>query len=167
MTVTTAPTSVRDLWPVTPLQEGMLFHSVWEAEAGERPTYQLQFGVELEGAVAEDALREALADLLDAHENLAVAFAHAGLEQPVQIVPEHVEVPVRTVVGDDLDALAREEWDAGFDLTRPPLLRALLARRTRGTTWLLVTAHHLVIDGWSVPLFLRELLARLAGDEIE
>ncbi|MBM9464445.1 amino acid adenylation domain-containing protein [Aeromicrobium sp. YIM 150415] len=167
MTVTTAPTSVRDLWPVTPLQEGMLFHSVWESEAGERPTYQLQFGVELEGAVAEDALREALADLLDAHENLAVAFAHAGLEQPVQIVPEHAEVPVRTVVGDDLDALAREEWDAGFDLTRPPLLRALLARTTRGTTWLLVTAHHLVIDGWSVPLFLRELLARLAGDEIE
>lgn len=167
MTVTTAPTSVRDLWPVTPLQEGMLFHSVWESEAGERPTYQLQFGVELEGTVAAEGLREALADLLDAHENLAVAFAHAGLERPVQVVPEQAEVPVRAVTGDDLDALAREEWDAGFDLTRPPLLRALLVRTSRGTTWLLVTAHHLVIDGWSIPLFLRELLARLAGDEVE
>ena len=165
MTTTTA-SAVRDVWPVTPLQEGMLFHSVWEAEADERPTYQLQFGVEVSGALSPDAVRAALAGLIDAHENLSVAFAHAGLERPVQVVPEHAEVPVRVVDAGDLDALAREEWDAGFDLTRPPLIRVLLARTPTGTTWLLVTAHHLVLDGWSVPLLLRELLSRVAGDDV-
>jgi len=177
MNVTTAgPQSVRDIWPVTPLQEGMLFHALWEDEVGERPTYQLQFGVELEGELTLEDVRKGLHDLLDVHDNLTVGFLHEGLERPVQVVPTSVDAPVRLVdlsfvakddVTQELDRVAAEEWDAGFDLTAPPLLRLVMARLGERRHLLLVTAHHLLLDGWSVPLLVTDLLARIVGEEVK
>jgi len=165
--------AVLDVWPLTPLQHGMYFHSVWQQEAGQEPTYQLQAGVEVVGKWPVDRLDDAVARTLEAHENLRVAFVTPGEAEPVQVVPEQAAPRVRAVdltsepdVAAAVDVLAAEEWARGFDLTAPPLWRVVLARTARDRHVLLVTAHHLVLDGWSVPLLIGELLARVAGQDL-
>jgi len=165
---------VRDVWPLTPTQLGMYAQSVREAEAGVPVSYLLQAGVEVAGPwPGGDRLRTAVADVLDAHENLRVAVVVAGEAGPVQVVPEDVTPRVREVdltgagdAGAALDALAADEWAAGFDLTAAPLWRVVLARTAPGRHTLLVTAHHLLLDGWSVPALLTELLRRVAGEAV-
>ncbi|WP_066582501.1 amino acid adenylation domain-containing protein [Cellulomonas timonensis] len=179
---TTAPMpSVTDVWPLTPLQRGLLFHSLWERDAGERPTYLLQFAVELEGDMEAGAVRSALAEVLDAHENLRAGFFAEGDSAPVQFVadglePEWEVVDAVTAAGAGpgealthpaVAAVADAEWERGFDPRRPPLLRARWARVGTGRAVLLLTAHHLVLDGWSVPLLLEEILVRATGGRPE
>lgn len=169
----TTTDALLDVWPLTPLQQGMYFHSVWETEAGDAPTYQLQAGVEVAGPWPVDRLRDAVAEVLAAHENLRAAFVTPGDGDPVQVVPESVQPRVREVDLRDadepaaaLDQLAAHEWELGFDLVAPPLWRVVLARTAPDRHWLLVTAHHLLLDGWSVPLLLTELLARVSGTAV-
>ncbi|MDM8083676.1 amino acid adenylation domain-containing protein [Cellulomonas cellasea] len=181
MSTTTSTPSVTDLWPLTPLQRGLLFHSLWERDAGEQPTYLLQFAVELEGEVAGEAVRTALAAVLDAHENLRAGFFAEGDSAPVQFVADGLEPewealdalaaagagPGEAPTHPAVAAIADAEWARGFDPRRPPLLRGRWVRVGPGRAVLLLTAHHLVLDGWSVPLLLEEILLRATGGEPE
>lgn len=174
-----SPAAILDVWPLTGLQQGMLFHSLWEEETGSPLSYQLQFGVELEGSVMSDRVHSAVAEIFERHENLRAGFYHNGLDEPVQFVPESVAAAVREIelsAGADatnrggfdaqLEAIAAEEWQRGFELSAPPLLRVVLVRLTAQRSVLLVTAHHLLLDGWSIPLLLGELLQGVAGENV-
>ncbi|MFL6129405.1 MAG: condensation domain-containing protein, partial [Mycobacteriales bacterium] len=151
-----------DVLPLTPLQEGLLFHSELDAGAD---VYTVQLRVDLDGELDAGRLRAAAAALLRRHANLRVGFRHAGLERPVQVVPRHVELPWSTVdltTGPDrraeLDRLAAAERAHRFDLGHPPLLRLVLCRLGERRHRLLWTSHHILLDGWSWPVLLRELV---------
>lgn len=169
--------AISDIWPLTPLQRGLLFHSLWERDAGAAPTYLLQVAVEVAGPLDEAGLRSALAAVLDDHDNLRVGFFAEGESDPVQFVSTEV-APVFTsdlvpeaataAVGEAathpaVAAVADEEWATGFDLRRPPLVRArwLMVEADRGV--LLLTVHHLIVDGWSLPLLVEQILERAWG----
>ncbi|MGH3689084.1 MAG: amino acid adenylation domain-containing protein [Microbacterium sp.] len=177
--MTTPTPAVLDVWPLTPLQHGLLFHSLWERETGAAPTYLLQAAVELEGRVEAEALQDAAAAVLAAHDNLRVGFFAGDESEPVQFVPESVEPDFAVVEAPDavdaapgqapthpvIAAVADTEWTRGFDPQRPPLLRLRLIRLHGDRHVLLLTAHHLVLDGWSIPLLVEELLLRATGAE--
>lgn len=179
MSTTASPSTaaVVDVWPLTPLQHGLLFHSLWERETGASPTYLLQAAVEVEGELSADALRAAVAEVLVAHENLRVGFFAGTDSEPVQFVPDRIEPDVSVVdVSEAADAargeaptaapvqaIARAAWDRGFDPQRPPLLRVALLQISASRAVLLVTAHHLLLDGWSIPLLLEEILSHATG----
>ncbi|MES5820834.1 amino acid adenylation domain-containing protein [Streptomyces sp. RG80] len=175
-----------DVLPLTPLQEGLLFHALYEHERHGPDVYVVQLVFELEGPVDADRLRAAAQALLDRHPNLRAAFRRRRGGQPVQVIPRRATLPwaeadlsARTADfgGRDADlserdadfekawtALLDEDRARGFDPATPPLLRCTLVRTAEHRHRLLVTHHHILLDGWSVSVLLRELLALYAAD---
>ncbi|MGC4987745.1 amino acid adenylation domain-containing protein [Nocardia salmonicida] len=146
-----------DVWPVTPLQSGMLFHALL-AENSVDP-YITQFVLDLDPSVDAERLHEAAQAVLDRHDNLRVAFATDAAGTPLQVVLDDIDVPWQAIDADDAayQRIRAADLATHFDMAAAPLLRFTLVR-TEGTAHLLVTSHHILIDGWSTPLLLQELL---------
>ncbi|WP_280269923.1 non-ribosomal peptide synthetase [Nocardia wallacei] len=162
---------IADVLPLSPLQEGLLFHALRD---GADDVYTMTARFELGGAVDPDRLAAAFRRMLARHPNLGAAFSYERFDQPVQIVPRMPETSwrvedLRGLPVGDIDTAARElelrEGAEPFDIARPPLVRALLIRLTDSSQRLVLTAHHLLADGWSIPIMLRETLALYHGDD--
>ncbi|MEV6559474.1 non-ribosomal peptide synthase/polyketide synthase [Nocardia sp. NPDC051756] len=158
-----------DVWPLTPMQSGLLFHQAL-AEPG-FDAYHMQVVFGLAGQVDPERMRAAGQGLLDRYPNLRVGFAAAPQGKSVQVVVADVELPWRVVDLRHLDQAGRdaasarlfvEDQRAHFDMTVPPLLRLTLVVLSDRQAELVLTAHHVLLDGWSLPLLIRELL-RLYG----
>ena len=155
---------IEDILPLSPVQQGMLFHAFYDAAGPD--VYNVQIALRLDGLLDEKSLQDAAKALLRRHKNLCVAFRYEGLEQPVQIVPKDVSVLWDTL---DLSALNPSERErlwaelvqrerlARFNPSVAPLFRFHLIRCAPEEFRLLITTHHILIDGWSVPLMLHEL----------
>ncbi|MFF5521715.1 amino acid adenylation domain-containing protein [Streptomyces coeruleorubidus] len=164
--------ALADVLPVTPLQEGLLFHALYEHERDAPDVYLVQLVFELEGPLDADRLRASAQALLDRHPNLRAAFRRRRGGQPVQVVPHRSTLPWAeadlTARGVDTEKawgrLLDEDRGHGFDPAAPPLLRCTLVRTGECRHRLLVTHHHVLLDGWSVSVLLRELLAVYAAD---
>ncbi|POM24998.1 Linear gramicidin synthase subunit B [Actinomadura rubteroloni] len=153
-----------DVLPLSPLQEGLLFHAIYDDDATD--VYVEQLAVDLAGPLDSGALRAAWQTVLDRHASLRAGFRETA-DRPVQVVAGRVAVPWREAVADaaGADRLADEERARRFDVTRPPLLRVLLVRI--GDAWrMTVTMHHIVMDGWSLPVLLRELWTAYRGEPL-
>ncbi|MEU9033191.1 amino acid adenylation domain-containing protein, partial [Streptomyces sp. NPDC048383] len=156
--------TIEDVLPLSPLQEGMLFQALYDEEGPDLYVHQLL--LDLEGPLDSRALRLAARSLLKRHANLRVGFRHDSSTEPVQLVHSRVNVPWEQI---DLSALdedkrqaelarhADEDRARGFDLTRPPLLRFTVFRLGPDRFRLMLTKHHILMDGWSVPVLVREL----------
>ncbi|MFD0360315.1 amino acid adenylation domain-containing protein [Nocardia sp. GCM10030253] len=153
-----------DIWPLSPMQSGMHFDSTFDPDAGDNYTVQTTIG--LSGAVDGERLRRAAQAVVDRHDILRAAFVETAAG-PCQVVLDHAEIPFREIDladgGDaespaDPGAIAAADAAAGFDLSAPPLLRLTLIRLDARSFRLLVTNHHVILDGWSMPLLMRELL---------
>ncbi|TQM78740.1 non-ribosomal peptide synthase protein (TIGR01720 family)/amino acid adenylation domain-containing protein [Saccharothrix saharensis] len=164
--------AVEDVLPLSSLQEGFLFHALYDRDGLD--VYTVQMATELTGPVDVPALRAAADALLRRHANLRVGFRHKGLDRPVQVVRREVRAPWREVDltgGADPEAgyaeLVDEERARRFDMARAPLLRFVLVVLPGGVHRLLLTMHHILMDGWSTPVFLDELftLYEHAGDD--
>lgn len=159
--------ALADVLPLTPLQEGLLFHAVYEHERDAADVYLVQLVFELEGPVDAVRLRAAWQALLDRHPNLRAAFRRRKGGAPVQVVPHRATLPWTETDIDSEDEWSRlldADHDRGFDPATPPLLRCTLARLGDGRHRLLVTHHHILLDGWSVSVLVRELLALYRAD---
>ncbi|MEN0135295.1 MAG: amino acid adenylation domain-containing protein, partial [Rhodococcus sp. (in: high G+C Gram-positive bacteria)] len=162
-------TGLSDVWTLSPLQHGLAFHAQLAQDTVD--VYTTQTVLELGGVVDADRMRAAIAALLDRHANLRTAFVGATTGELVQVVLDEVDIPWSTVdlgnVGEPSRAAAREEALAAdrerrFDLASPPLLRFTLLDGGDGSHALAVTLHHILVDGWSMPLLLKELLVLYA-----
>jgi amino acid adenylation domain-containing protein len=155
---------VEDLYPPSPLQEGMLFHSLGGAGAQE---YQVQVALRLEGTLDADRLRRAWDAVVARHPALRTSFAWRGLPRPLQRVHRSAGIPWTV---EDWTALepaevepALERWLAadrarGFALDRAPLMRCALFAVRGGAHWFAWSLHHAVADGWSTSRVLDEVL---------
>jgi non-ribosomal peptide synthase protein (TIGR01720 family) len=161
---------VEDVWPLSPVQEGMVFHALYDDEAVD--VYTGQFAFDLDGPLSVPDLRAACQALIDRHASLRAGFRLLKSGAPVQVVAAGAEVPwreedVRSLGPDERDArLARildEERFRRFDLGRPPLVRFALVRLGVDRWRFVLTNHHIVLDGWSMPLVFQELFALYAG----
>ncbi|MFJ6217450.1 condensation domain-containing protein, partial [Streptomyces sp. NPDC092296] len=172
--MTIAQSPIEDVLPLSPLQHGLLFQALYDDEGPD--VYTVQLAVEMRGPLDAARLRAAADTLLRRHPNLRVLFVHEGLEQPVQVVRRTVESPWREVdltgerpdaVEGAFEALRDAERARRFVLDEDVLLRFVLVRLTRGRFRLLVTLHHILVDGWSVPVLLDDLfeLYERRGDD--
>ncbi|WP_313053322.1 non-ribosomal peptide synthetase [Pseudomonas lopnurensis] len=158
---------IADIYPLSPMQQGMLFHSLYAQGGGD---YINQLRVDIEGLDAE-RFREVWQTSLDSHDVLRSGFVWDGdLEQALQVVHKQVELPFslydwrgQPQLQGSLDALAEGERRRGFDLTRAPLLRLVLVRTAEDRYHLIYTNHHILMDGWSNSRLLGEVLQRYAG----
>ncbi|MER5793880.1 non-ribosomal peptide synthase/polyketide synthase [Streptomyces sp. NPDC001980] len=160
------PLTVAEVLPLGPLQEGFFFHAL--VDGGEHDAYVVQQVIELAGPVDGGLLRQAAQRLLDRHAPLRACFRQLPDGRPAQLVATGLDVPWREV---DLsaqdpavrpglaEAVAADERARRFDLAHPPLLRCALVRLGADRNHLVLTFHHIVADGWSLPVLHRELLA--------
>ncbi len=160
---------VEDVYTLTPMQEGMHFHSLLSPGSG---VYVGQFGYLLEGPLDVQALDRAWQYAVGRHEILRASFAWEGLPRPVQVIHREATLPFRVEDWRGLGGAERQvrleqhlEADrlAGFDTGRAPLMRVGLFRLEEEEHQLLWTHHHLVMDGWSLSLLFRDVLAAYAA----
>ncbi|WP_263303359.1 amino acid adenylation domain-containing protein [Streptomyces sp. 135] len=160
---------IADVLPLTPVQEGLLFHAVRDGEGPDPYLVQARFRIG-PGLTAE-TVRGALAALLDRHPNLRACFRHERLDRPVQVIPHKVALPWKEAdltgraaaeVASATEELLAEDRAGRFDLARPPAVRALFVRHDTGGE-LVLSFHHILLDGWSVPVLERDLAALVTG----
>ncbi|ANN20077.1 non-ribosomal peptide synthetase [Amycolatopsis orientalis] len=168
-----AAPGLTDIWPLSPLQEGMLFERDFDADGVD--VYQSQRILDLDGPLDAERLRAAWDQVLARHASLRTGFHQLGSGETVQVVAGDVELPWRTVDLSSLDEAAAaaeverllaEDQSQRFDVTEPPLLRLSLIRLGADRHRLVLTSHHLVLDGWSTPLVVGEVSIAYAGEQI-
>ncbi|WP_062347635.1 non-ribosomal peptide synthetase [Herbidospora yilanensis] len=153
---------IDDLYGLSPLQAGMLLH---ELRSPDQDVYGVQVTCEITGPLDPVRFRRAWAEVLARHPILRTAFLSDGLEQPVQVVFKDADPPWREVdlrgeadperrLAELLDADRAER----FRLDRAPLTRITVVRLGAADHRLVWSFHHLLLDGWSMPLVLREVL---------
>lgn len=153
---------------LSPLQQGLFsLAQLSTGEDGGEDPYVIAMVAEVTGDLDTDLLRECAAAMLARHPNLRASFVRAQ-SKPVQVVPNRVDLPWRhlTAAADEVDALEADERHRPFNLERGPAIRFVLIE-TPGPRWrFIVVAHHIIIDGWSLPLFVGELISlyRSGGD---
>ncbi|WP_051899038.1 amino acid adenylation domain-containing protein [Sciscionella sediminilitoris] len=153
--------------PLSPLQEGLLFQVKFDRDSTD--PYLIQVLLDLEGALDTAALAEAAAALHARHPALRACFRHRKQGEAVQVVPERVELDWTELdaAPAELEAIAERDRRTRFDPANPPLSRFTLVRTGEHTHRLMWTVHHLVADGWSMPILLAELAACYAGAPLE
>ncbi|WP_433887487.1 amino acid adenylation domain-containing protein [Streptomyces sp. CA-111067] len=169
MTATSTGTgTVSGVLPLSPLQAGLFFHA--SHDVGD--VYRYQLALDIEGPLDTALLRRCADTLLVRHQALRTAFVAEETDEAVGVVLGGLAMPWREL---DLSALpaaeqpeelrlhAVAERALPFALDRPPLLRVSLIGLGAGRHRLLLTAHHLVLDGWSVPVMVRDLCALYAA----
>ncbi|WP_410618625.1 non-ribosomal peptide synthase/polyketide synthase [Amycolatopsis sp. cmx-8-4] len=164
--------AVEDIYPLTPMQSGMVFHSLVDGAAG---TYLNQVRLRLSGVTDPERLAQAWHDVVAATPVLRSRVVWDGLDEPVQVVERSAPVPVVQLDWTTLDERERASelarfLDAdralGFDLAAAPLLRLAFARLPGGDVLMLWTFHHVLLDGWSAAQVFGEVCARYAGDTV-
>ncbi len=161
---------VEDLYPLAPMQAGMLFHSLYAGEGGD--LYFEQFTADLGGTLDEGAFAAAWQRVVERHPALRTAFLWQGVERPLQLVRRAAAVPWmsedwRGLAAADVETRWRQLLAAdrarGFDLSRAPLLRLALVRTGEEERRLVWSSHHILFDGWCFSLLLNEVFALYAA----
>ncbi|WP_342322050.1 amino acid adenylation domain-containing protein [Burkholderia pseudomallei] len=153
--------NIQDIYPLAPLQEGMVFHHLLHAESD---AYMEAYFVGFRTRARLDRFLDALRMIVDRHDILRTGFFWEGLEQPVQIVQRRVRLPIEFVDLDPADGDVLRQLEARhdprahrLDIRRPALLSCYAAHDPAAGRWLLcVMAHHLAIDNTSLKLLVAE-----------
>ncbi|MFJ6382437.1 amino acid adenylation domain-containing protein [Kitasatospora sp. NPDC092039] len=163
--------TVEDVWPLSPLQEGLLFHASYDQDAP-RDVYVGQRILNLDGPLRPDVLEASWQALLERHASLRAGFRSRAAGDTVQVIAKGVRIPWAYA---DLGGLGEQEAETRaarlaeadarrFDLGVPPLLRVLLLRAGPERHRMVVTMHHILMDGWSLPILFGELWAVYGND---
>jgi amino acid adenylation domain-containing protein/FkbM family methyltransferase len=135
--------------------------------------YNIPSVIPLHGALNPALLEQSLNEIVRRHEILRTSFATQDFE-PVQVIASELRLPLIVIdlTGHDVEErrreaerLQHEEAARPFRLDQPPLIRALLIRLNHQEHVLMLTMHHIISDGWSMGVFLRELSLLYAAFE--
>ncbi|MFE6055025.1 amino acid adenylation domain-containing protein [Kitasatospora sp. NPDC056446] len=148
--------TVEDVYPLTPMQSGMLFHSL-DGDSGDM--YLTHFAAVLDGVDDPARLAEAFQRVVDRTPVLRTAVVGADvLDTPLQIVRRDVRMPVThldwsALTEEDREARSRQLWEGlpalRLDLAEAPLMRLTVARLSGSSVRVIWSSHHLLLDGWS------------------
>ncbi|MEM6985915.1 MAG: condensation domain-containing protein [Pseudomonadota bacterium] len=156
--------NVADIYPLSPLQLGLLFHAL---QADDDGVYVVQYTCQLRGPLDPSHFRAAFEKTVERHPILRTAVLWEGLDDPLQIVREFVSLPWdatdwRGFTDDEqqgfLSDYLAEDRQRGFDLSSAPLMRVGLITLDDNAVQLVLSVHHLMCDGWSLPIIWHDVL---------
>ncbi len=154
-----------DMYPLTSAQGGMLYHTLAAPGSG---VYVAQYACEIMGNFDPQQCRADWSKAFERHAVLRTAVLWEGLDEPLQVVHDQVEVPWTDrdwceFSSEDnarrFEVLLQEDRARGFDLATPPLARLALIRTGHDRYRFLWTFHHILADGWSAVTLLEEVFA--------
>jgi surfactin family lipopeptide synthetase C len=155
--------NIEAIYPLSSLQEGMLFHHLLTPEA---TAYFVQMSCTIRGELNVDAFKQAWAKVIERHAVLRTFFRWEQRDKPLQVVLARIELPWeqhdwRGLPPAEQEAqfasLLREEQERGFDLSQAPLLHLTLIETSDDRYRFVWSFHHMLLDGWSMPLLLKEI----------
>jgi surfactin family lipopeptide synthetase C len=161
--------NIEAFYPLSPMQQGMLFHTLLAPESG---MYFQQWNCKLHGNLNADVLQQAWQEVVNRHSVLRTFFVWQDLKEPVQIVRQHVSLPwlsldwralAPDVQQQQLTEFLAADHARGFDLQHAPLMRLTLIRMDDETYHFVWSFHHLLLDGWSTPLVIKEVFTFYEG----
>ncbi|WP_211769802.1 non-ribosomal peptide synthetase [Kutzneria sp. CA-103260] len=159
--------AIEDVYPLSPLQAGLLYHSLTE------DVYARRISCQLDGVTDLDALAAAWRDVVATAPVLRSTVHWVGLSEPVQVVHRDARPRIdqhdwRSRSAEEQRAgmarLLTEDEAVGLDLSEPIPLRLRLIRLTDTRVQMLLTTHHLFVDGWSMSRLLDRVFAAYAGE---
>lgn len=165
--------AVTDVYRLTPLQEGILFHHLMEPAAGYYID-QLAVVLDFQTRADPDRIKQAFEQLVARHCVLRTGFIWESQAAPHQVVAaaaalEFIWLDWSETAAPDLDAAAQtliaDQRSQGFHLARPPLLRVAAAQLPSGAVQFVVTYHHIILDAWSVALLFGEFRSSWRGEK--
>ncbi|QRN99308.1 amino acid adenylation domain-containing protein [Archangium violaceum] len=160
---------VEDVYPLSPMQQGMLFHTLLEPGSG---AYVMQFSWAFPVSVDTLAMRRAWNEVVARNPALRTSFSWAGLAEPLQVVHARAELPWRELDWRglspeerkaELEKFLEEDRARGFELSRAPLMRMTLIRQEERVYRLVWSHHHVLLDGWSLGGVVQEAFALYEG----
>ncbi len=162
---------ITDILPLTPLQQGLLFHARTAHARGD--VYAVQVDIALSGTLDQHRLRAAVHAVISRHPHLAARF-HRQFDEPVQLIPadpapgwRYVEFDSDSVdVEEQIEQLCAAERAAVCALADEPAIRVAVIRTAPDRHRLVLTNHHIVMDGWSLPILLGEIFASYHGQRL-
>jgi amino acid adenylation domain-containing protein len=155
---------IEAIYSLSPMQQGMLFHSLYAPASG---MYVEQMSCVVEGGLNVPAFERAWGQVVARHSILRTAFTWKRLDKMLQVAHRQVEAPLAQYDWRDLSPaeqqaqlndFLRKQRAQGFDLSRAPLMRLALMRTGDDAYYFVWCHHHLLLDGWSLPLILKEVL---------
>lgn len=160
---------IEDFYPLSAMQQGMLFHSLLEPESG---IYYEQFNYVVRGKLDSESFKQAWQEVVDRHAILRTAVAWKKLKTPIQVVHrqaklEWQERDWRDLSEDtrkqELENLLQDYRDQGFDYGKAPLFYAALIRVADDVHYLVLNYHHLLLDAWSLFILIKDALIFYEG----
>lgn len=154
---------IEDIYPLSPMQQGMLFHSLLDSEKG---VYIEQFCCNLNGKLDIELFKKAWIKTIQLNQVLRSAFITKKIKEPVQVVYREADLPFEVI---DLttktssfkkmfvDEIKNEEKLLGFDFSKAPLMRFKLLLTDPDSYVFIWTYHHILLDGWSMPLVMQDV----------
>ncbi|MCD6377048.1 MAG: amino acid adenylation domain-containing protein, partial [Caldisericaceae bacterium] len=156
--------NIEAIYPLSPMQQGMLFHYIYNPESA---TYFEQFQAKFKGDLDVNSFQAAWQTIINRHAVLRTSFVWKKLDKMLQVVHKEVDFPFEILDWRNLDSEKQkkkfnqfmiEDRKKGFDLAKAPLLRLYLIRLEDNVYQFLWSFHHLLTDGWSIPIILKEFL---------
>ncbi|MEB2340365.1 MAG: amino acid adenylation domain-containing protein, partial [Nitrospirales bacterium] len=157
--------NIEAIYPLSPMQEGMLFHTLMNPGTG---IYLMQNRYYVEGEMDAALFRRAWKQVIARHSILRTSFVWKSQKRPLQAVHKEIEAPLdvmdwrgkqRAAQIADLDALLKQELEEGFDFSKAPLMRLRLIRLTERTYQFVHSFHHILLDEWCISPLLMDFLA--------
>lgn len=161
--------NVEDVYRLSPMQEGMLLHSISHPQSG---VFVQQICHELIGEVEISSLQDTWQDIMQMFDVLRTVFLWDGLDEPLQVVRQQVEQKwsgldwtgyTSEQHQEELSSLLANDRRTGFDLAKAPVGRHILIQLNPSHWWWIWSYHHIQLDGWSTSIVLQEFLARCAA----
>ncbi|MBE9229036.1 non-ribosomal peptide synthase/polyketide synthase, partial [Phormidium sp. LEGE 05292] len=155
--------NIEDIYPLSPMQQGMLFESLYAPESG---VYFEQMTFSITGNLNVSAFEQAWQQVVAQHSIFRTAFVWESLDQPVQVVFRQVNVNIATYDWRNLSAVEQQQQleeflesdrKQGFSFSPAPLMRLYLIQTQENTYQFVWSFHHILLDGWSLPLVLKDL----------
>ena len=155
--------NIEDIYPLSPMQQGMLFHRLY---ATRTDVYFHQAEFTLHGQLDVGAFEQAWERVVARHPILRSAFIWERGQEPSQVVHQRVKLPLekhdwrelsRADQQAELIAFLKADRERGIELFKAPLMRLSLIQLADDVSHLVWSHHHMLLDGWSVALVLKEI----------
>jgi len=155
--------NIEDIYELSPMQQGMLFHTLYEEGSD---AYFEQFCYDLEGNLDAELFEKAWNEIVKRHGVLRTSFQWKGISKPVQVVNRSVSLPWENIswtevpednIENEFLKFIKADRAKSFSMEQAPLMRCALIKLNESNFKFVWSFHHILMDGWSYPVIQKEV----------
>lgn len=158
----TCDEELENIYQLTPLQEGMLYDKLRDADS---LNYELQTVIGLRKKIDLPMMKNAIERLAAVHSVLKTHIFYDGITIPKQVIPvireigfEYIDLSGSLNKNNSFEDVCNAQRNKGFDLEKDSLIRFVVCKFSDEDNKMIITAHHIIIDGWSFPIIVNDLM---------